>query len=68
MHELLQITIAGHDQICQLLITCSIFQDVAGDVTVIVDGESFLLHKVKPVTLEFCLLILQKWLLSLSNY
>lgn len=25
---------------------CSIFSDVAGDITVIVDGESFLLHKV----------------------
>lgn len=24
----------------------SIFSDVAGDITIIVDGESFLLHKV----------------------
>lgn len=29
-----------------LLHVHSIFADVAGDVTVVVDGESFLLHKV----------------------
>lgn len=26
---------------------CRIFADVAGDITIVVDGESFLLHKVK---------------------
>lgn len=29
-----------------VLFACSIFSDVAGDVTIVVDGESFLLHKV----------------------
>lgn len=29
-----------------VLFACSIFSDVAGDVTIVVDGDSFLLHKV----------------------
>lgn len=33
---------------------CSIFSDVAGDITIVVDGEPFLLHKVS----SFCLSVL----------
>lgn len=29
---------------------CSIFSDVAGDITIVVDGEPFLLHKVSDYT------------------
>lgn len=29
-----------------VLFYCRIFADVAGDITIVVDGESFLLHKV----------------------
>ena len=28
---------------------CSIFSDVAGDITIVVDGEPFLLHKVSDL-------------------
>ncbi|KAL9315166.1 hypothetical protein ACSQ67_016167 [Phaseolus vulgaris] len=32
--------------------TTRIFADVAGDITIVVDGESFLLHKFPLVTLS----------------
>ena len=35
-------------------INCSIFSDVAGDITIVVDGESFLLHKVSDLFFFFC--------------
>ncbi|XP_021723314.1 BTB/POZ domain-containing protein At3g08570 isoform X1 [Chenopodium quinoa] len=37
-------------KLCTTLNNRSIFQDVAGDITVVVDGESFLLHKFPLVT------------------
>lgn len=36
--------------ILEVLCSCSIFSDVAGDITIVVDGESFLLHKVNSYT------------------
>lgn len=42
-----------------VVFVCSIFSDVAGDITIIVDGESFLLHKVSSSSSRYALLINQ---------
>lgn len=36
---------------------CRIFSDVAGDITIVVDGESFLLHKVRSLSSSYNLQI-----------
>lgn len=47
---------------------CRIFSDVAGDITIVVDGESFLLHKVRSLSSSYNLqieviLIVMHWYL-----
>lgn len=36
---------------------CRIFSDVAGDIAIVVDGESFLLHKVRSLSSSYNLQI-----------
>lgn len=47
---------------------CRIFSDVAGDITIVVDGESFLLHKVRSLSSSYnlqieAILIVMHWYL-----